>query len=98
MQQRLRVDGDIFYTDKKRCVFKNIRISLDEASISTIFLHSLFIGESTPLSINTLLEPRQSSLEKNLLSDLSRVKTGRFGDLLSLKTHRGKQLRRCVMS
>ena len=43
MQQRLRVDGDIFenaprvdadifYTDKKRCVFKNIRICVDEAS------------------------------------------------------------------
>ena len=42
MQQRLRVDGDIFenaprvdadifYTDKKRCVFKNIRIRVDEA-------------------------------------------------------------------
>ena len=43
MQQRLRVDGDIFenaprvdadnfYTDKKRCVFKDIRIRVDEAS------------------------------------------------------------------
>ena len=42
MQQRLRVDGDIFenaprvdadifYTDKKRCVFKNIHICVDEA-------------------------------------------------------------------
>ena len=44
MQQRLRVDGDIFEnappveedifdTDKKRCVFKNIRIRVDEASM-----------------------------------------------------------------
>ena len=43
MQQRLRVDGHIFenaprvdadislYTNKKRCVFKNIRIRVDEA-------------------------------------------------------------------
>ena len=42
MQQRLRVDGDIFqnaphmdadifYTDKKRCFFKNIRIRVDGA-------------------------------------------------------------------
>ena len=42
MQQRLSVDGDIsktlliwtrifFYTDKKRCVFKNIRIRVNEA-------------------------------------------------------------------
>ena len=42
MQQRLRVDGDIFenaprvdadvvYTDKKRCVFINIRIRVDGA-------------------------------------------------------------------
>ena len=41
MQQRLRVDGDIFenaprvdadifYTDKITCVFKNIRIHVDE--------------------------------------------------------------------
>ena len=45
MQQRLRVDGDIFenaphvdadifYTDKNRCVFKNIRIRVDEAVVS----------------------------------------------------------------
>ena len=45
MQQRLlvdrdifenapHVDADIFYTDKKRCVFKNIRIRVDEALIS----------------------------------------------------------------
>ena len=26
-----RVDADIFYTDGKRCVFKNIRIRVDEA-------------------------------------------------------------------
>ena len=26
-----RVDADIFYTDEKRCVFKNIRIRVDEA-------------------------------------------------------------------
>ena len=42
MQQRLRVDGDIFenaprvdadifYTDRKRCVFTDIRIRVDEA-------------------------------------------------------------------
>ena len=42
MQHRLRVDGDIFenaprvdadifYMDKKRCVFKNIRIRVDKA-------------------------------------------------------------------
>ena len=31
MQQHLRVDGDIFYTDKKRCVFINIRIRVDGA-------------------------------------------------------------------
>ena len=44
MQQRLRVDGDIFenaplidadifYTDKKRCVFKNIPIRVDGALV-----------------------------------------------------------------
>ena len=26
-----RVDVDLFYTDKKRCVFKNIRIRVDGA-------------------------------------------------------------------
>ena len=31
MQQRLRVDGDIFSYGKKRCVFKSIRIHVDEA-------------------------------------------------------------------
>ena len=29
-----RVDADIFYTDKKRCVFKNIWIRVDEALCS----------------------------------------------------------------
>ena len=44
MQQHLRVDGDIFenaprvdadifYTDKERCVFKNIRIRVDGALV-----------------------------------------------------------------
>ena len=44
MWQRLRVDGDllenaprveadIFYTDKKRCIFKNIRIRVDGAPV-----------------------------------------------------------------
>ena len=44
MQQRLRVDGDIFenaprvdaaifYTDKKRCVYINIRIRVDGALV-----------------------------------------------------------------
>ena len=27
-----RVDADIFITDKKRCIFKNIRIRVDDAS------------------------------------------------------------------
>ena len=26
-----RVDADLFYTDKKRCVFKNIRMRVDGA-------------------------------------------------------------------
>ena len=26
-----RVDADIFYTDKRRCVFENIRIRVDAA-------------------------------------------------------------------
>ena len=50
MQQRLRVDGDMFdnapradadiylYTDEKRCVFKNIRIRVDEALDNNHFL------------------------------------------------------------
>ena len=28
-----RVDADIFYADKKRCVFRNIRIRVDEALV-----------------------------------------------------------------
>ena len=28
-----RVDADLFYTDKKRCVFKKIRIRVDGASV-----------------------------------------------------------------
>ena len=31
MSQRFRVDADLFYTDKKRCVFKKIRIRVDGA-------------------------------------------------------------------
>ena len=46
-KKRLRVDGDIFenaprvdayifYMDKKRCVFKNMRIRVDKASITRL--------------------------------------------------------------
>ena len=48
-------------------------------------LHIIFIGDSTPLSINTLLEPTKSFLENYLLSGLSGVKTGRSGDLFGAK-------------
>ena len=47
MQQRFRVDGDIFenaprvhadifHTDKKRCVFKKIRIRVDEVLVTVL--------------------------------------------------------------
>ena len=39
-------------------------ISFIHLSIPTIYLHILFIGESTPLSINTLLEPLNHSLNR----------------------------------
>ena len=47
-------------------------------------LHILFIGEGTPLSYNTLLEPSIHSL-KRICYGISGIKTGRSGDLLGAK-------------
>ena len=37
-----RVDADILYTDKKRCIFKNIRIRVDGAIISQTILCCIY--------------------------------------------------------
>ena len=46
-ENTLRVDADIFYTDKGRCVFKNIRISVDEALVN------VNIGQLLPLTMGS---------------------------------------------
>ena len=41
-----RVDADLFYTDKKRCVFKKIRIRVDGALdfVLVTFLYVMAMG------------------------------------------------------
>ena len=82
---------DVFYKIQLMRDFssRELQNHLHSSQHRQFILHLVFIGESAPLSINTL-GTVESFVEKNLLLDLSGVKTGRSGDLSGAK--------RCLLS